>query len=98
MSDSADFTETPVSSKVVFDGALLKVIEDTVRLPDGKHTIREYIRHPGACMMIAFLDERTLLMERQYRYPLHRHFIELPAGKRLSLARDAAGRLSFEIR
>jgi ADP-ribose pyrophosphatase len=52
-----------------------------VQLPDGKHTVREYIRHPGACMMIAFLDERTILMERQYRYPLHRHFIELPAGK-----------------
>ena len=81
MSDSADFTETTVSSRVVFDGVLLKVIEDTVRLPDGKHTVREYIRHPGACMMIAFLDERTLLLERQYRYPLHRHFIELPAGK-----------------
>ena len=81
MSDIADFTETPISSKVVFDGVLLKVIEDTVRLPDGKHTVREYIRHPGACMMIAFLDEHTILMERQYRYPLHRHFIELPAGK-----------------
>jgi ADP-ribose pyrophosphatase len=81
MSDSADFTETPISSKIVFDGVLLKVIEDTVRLPDGKQTVREYIRHPGACMMIAFLDERTILMERQYRYPLHRHFIELPAGK-----------------
>jgi ADP-ribose pyrophosphatase len=81
MSDNADFTETPVSSRVVFDGVLLKVIEDTVQLPDGKHTVREYIRHPGACMMIAFLDERTILMERQYRYPLHRHFIELPAGK-----------------
>jgi ADP-ribose pyrophosphatase len=81
MSDNADFTETPVSSRVVFDGVLLKVIEDTVQLPDGQHTVREYIRHPGACMMIAFLDERTILMERQYRYPLHRHFIELPAGK-----------------
>lgn len=81
MSDGEDFTESPVSSRVVFDGVLLKVIEDTVRLPDGKHTVREYIRHPGACMMIAFLDERTILMERQYRYPLHRHFIELPAGK-----------------
>lgn len=81
MSEGEDFTESPVSSRVVFDGVLLKVIEDTVRLPNGNHSVREYIRHPGACMMIAFLDERTILMERQYRYPLHRHFIELPAGK-----------------
>lgn len=81
MNDGEDFTERPVSSRVVFDGVLLKVIEDTVRLPNGNHSVREYIRHPGACMMIAFLDERTILMERQYRYPLQRHFIELPAGK-----------------
>jgi ADP-ribose pyrophosphatase len=81
MSAKKDFTETPVASKVVFEGVLLKVIEDTVRLPDGKLAVREYIRHPGACMMIAFLDERTILMERQFRYPLARHFIELPAGK-----------------
>jgi ADP-ribose pyrophosphatase len=32
-------------------------------------------------MMLAFLDERTILLERQYRYPKGRHFIELPAGK-----------------
>jgi ADP-ribose pyrophosphatase len=81
MSEDTDFTETQVATRVVFDGVLLKVVEDTVRLPDGKHAVREYIRHPGACMMIAFLDERTILLERQYRYPLRRHFIELPAGK-----------------
>ena len=81
MSLKGDFTETQVESKVVYDGKLLKVIEDKVRLPDGKHTVREYIRHPGACMMIAFLDPQTILLERQFRYPLGRHFIELPAGK-----------------
>ena len=43
--------------------------------------MREYIRHPGAAMMLAFIDERTILLERQFRYPLRRHFIELPAGK-----------------
>jgi ADP-ribose pyrophosphatase len=76
-----DFTETQLSSRVVYEGALLKVVEDRVRLPDGKESVREYVRHPGACMMIAFLDEQTILLERQFRYPLHRHFIELPAGK-----------------
>jgi len=79
--DDNDFTETALASRIAYDGALLKVIEDRVRLPDGKESVREYIRHPGACMMIAFLDDHTILLERQYRYPLHRHFIELPAGK-----------------
>lgn len=76
-----DFTETTVDSKTVYSGKLLKVVADTVRLPNGATAVREYIRHPGACMVIAFVDEETLLFERQYRYPLRRHFIELPAGK-----------------
>lgn len=80
-SDNPDFTETTLTSNTVFKGVLLHVLSDTVRLPDGGETVREYIRHPGAAMIIAFLDERTLLLERQFRYPLRRHFIELPAGK-----------------
>ena len=76
-----DFTEQTISSETVYDGVLLRVLADRVRLPDGGEAVREYIRHPGAAMVIAFVDERTILLERQYRYPLRRHFIELPAGK-----------------
>jgi ADP-ribose pyrophosphatase len=76
-----DFTEHTLESKTAYRGVLLDVIADTVRLPDGSESVREYIHHPGACMVVAFLDERTILMERQFRYPLKRHFIELPAGK-----------------
>lgn len=76
-----DFTETPLSSRTVYRGELLHVAEDKVRLPDGKTAIREYIKHPGAVMIIAMPDAETLILERQFRYPLNRHFIELPAGK-----------------
>ena len=76
-----DFTETTVDSKTVYSGVLLEVMADTVRLPNGGTAVREYIHHPGACMAIAFLDDETILLERQFRYPLRRHFIELPAGK-----------------
>ena len=76
-----DFTETTLDSRTVFSGVLLNVIADTVGLPNGATSVREYIHHPGACTIIAFLDEQTILFERQFRYPLHRHFIELPAGK-----------------
>lgn len=79
--EHSDFTETTIDSRTVFQGVLLHVLADTVRLPDGRVAVREYVRHPGACMIIAFLDERTIVLERQYRYPLRRHFIELPAGK-----------------
>jgi ADP-ribose pyrophosphatase len=76
-----DFTEHCVRSKTVYRGKLLHVVEDKVRLPDGRPAQREYVRHPGAAMMLPFLDARTILLERQFRYPHRRHFIEIPAGK-----------------
>jgi len=79
--EQADFTETQLTTKLVFDGELLKVRADTVRLPDGKISRREYVRHGGAVVIIPLLDDKTVIMERQFRYPLARHFLELPAGK-----------------
>jgi ADP-ribose pyrophosphatase len=83
MSDSEqpDFSEQTISSRKVFDGALLHVRADRVRLPNGRESVREYIEHPGAATVLAFVDAHTLLFERQFRYPSRRHYIELPAGK-----------------
>lgn len=77
----SDFSESTLSSEIVYQGRLLKVREDRVLLHDGSEARREYVEHPGAVMIIALPDEATLLLERQYRYPLRRHFLELPAGK-----------------
>lgn len=79
--DHKDLTETRVSGETVFDGKLLDVRRDVVRLPDGRHATREYIVHPGAVTIIPLLDSGELVMERQYRYPLRRELVELPAGK-----------------
>ena len=76
-----DLTEHFVAGGLVLDGNLLKVYRDTVRLPDGSQGEREYIRHPGAVAIVALTDDRRLLLERQYRYPPRREFIEIPAGK-----------------
>jgi ADP-ribose pyrophosphatase len=76
-----DFTEHKLSSKTAYRGNFLHVVEDEVRLPDGATARREYIRHPGAVVIVPFLDRDTLLLVRQYRYPLGRHFEEIPAGK-----------------
>jgi ADP-ribose pyrophosphatase len=78
---SPDLTETTVSSRNVYDGELLHVRADRARLPDGKVAVREYITHPGAVVIIPLLDNGELVLERQHRYPLHRDFYELPAGK-----------------
>jgi ADP-ribose pyrophosphatase len=77
----ADLTETEVASETVFQGKLLRVKRDTVSLHDGQAATREYIEHDGAVMIIPVLDSGELVMERQYRYALRRHCLELPAGK-----------------
>lgn len=76
-----DLTERKVSSEQVFDGTLLKVYRDAVRLPDGSAGAREYIRHPGAVGIVPLFDDGRILLERQFRYPHGREFIEIPAGK-----------------
>jgi ADP-ribose pyrophosphatase len=73
--------EEQLDSTPVFKGKLLDVRLDRVRLPDGNEGIREYVVHPGAVVIIAEQDDGRLLFERQHRYPLHRAFLELPAGK-----------------
>jgi ADP-ribose pyrophosphatase len=73
--------ETRIDSQIAYDGDFLKVQRDTVRLPDGRPTVREYIRHPGAVVILPLFDDGRVLLERQFRYPLDRVFIELPAGK-----------------
>ena len=74
--------ETPLASEQVFSGKLLHVRRDAVRLPDGGEATREYIVHPGAVLIAPVLPDGRLVVERQFRYPLNRVFIEFPAGKR----------------
>jgi ADP-ribose pyrophosphatase len=76
-----DLKEHRVSGELVFDGSLLKVHRDVVRLPDGSQGVREYIRHPGAVAVVPLFDDGRVLLERQFRYPHGREFIEIPAGK-----------------
>ncbi|MDQ7989191.1 MAG: NUDIX hydrolase [Candidatus Dactylopiibacterium sp.] len=77
-----DLTETFLDGEQIFDGHLLQVRRDTVRLPDGATATREYVRHPGACVVIPELRPGVFIFERQFRYPVGEVFIEFPAGKR----------------
>ncbi|MES2280682.1 MAG: NUDIX hydrolase [Pseudomonadota bacterium] len=81
MKDDAHLNETAIASTEILKGRFLHAFRDTVLLPDATETIREYIVHPGAAMVIALLDDGRVLLERQYRYPMHRVMIEFPAGK-----------------
>jgi ADP-ribose pyrophosphatase len=79
--DDDRLIETPLSSETVFHGRLLPVQLDHARLPNGNESTREFVVHPGATAVVPLLDNGKLLLERQFRYPLKRIFIELPAGK-----------------
>lgn len=78
---NSDLTEATLSTETVFRGRLFDVRLDRVRLPNGRESTREYLVHPGAAVIIPLFDNGDVLLERQYRYPLRRDFIELPAGK-----------------
>lgn len=73
--------ESRIGGAQVYAGALLDVRRDEVRLPDGTRSVREYVVHPGAVLIVPERDDGTLVVERQFRYPLNRAFLEFPAGK-----------------
>jgi ADP-ribose pyrophosphatase len=73
--------EARIDGEVVYRGRLLEVHRDRVRLPDGAESVREWIRHPGAVAIVALFEDGRVLLERQFRYPLRRAFVEIPAGK-----------------
>ncbi len=74
-------TETRTDSQELFRGHFLHAFRDTVRLPDGSSATREYVVHPGAVMIVPLLDDGSVVLERQYRYPVGQVMIEFPAGK-----------------
>ncbi len=73
--------EKTLDSVVLADGVLIRARRDTVRLPDGKESIREWIDHPGAAAVVPLFDDGSTLLVRQFRYPPRREFLEVPAGK-----------------
>ena len=73
--------ETKISSEDIFDGVILHVVRDTVALSNGSSAVREVIRHIGAVCVIPVTENNEVIVERQYRYPLDRVILEIPAGK-----------------
>src|SRR6185312_7795148 len=73
--------EKRISGEQVYAGALLDVRRDRARLPDGGEAVREYIVHRGAVLIVPVKDDGRFVIERQFRYPHNRTFLEFPAGK-----------------
>ncbi|HCY16182.1 MAG: ADP-ribose pyrophosphatase [Curvibacter sp. GWA2_64_110] len=83
--DDRHLIETGLDSQELLKGRFLHAFRDTVRLPDGSSTVREYVVHPGAVMIIPLLEDGQgglqVVLERQYRYPVKQVMVEFPAGK-----------------
>ncbi len=80
-SPDAHLRETPVARTELLRGHFLHVVRDSVRLPSGHETTREFVLHPGAVMVIGLLDDGRVVLERQFRHPMQAVMIEFPAGK-----------------
>ena len=76
-----DLTERMESSQTIFEGHIVKLTVDQVRLPDGNPAQREVVYHPGGVAVLALDGEDRVYLVRQYRYPIRQLLLELPAGK-----------------
>ncbi|OIQ08348.1 ADP-ribose pyrophosphatase [Moorella thermoacetica] len=76
-----DLTETRIASERIYEGRILNLRRDRVRLPDGHEASREVVEHPGAVAIIALDNDKNIYLVRQYRYPIERVTLEIPAGK-----------------
>ncbi len=73
--------EVPIGTEDIFDGVILNVKRDQVRLPNGHQSVREVIRHVGAVCVVPVTEDGRVVVERQYRYPIDQVITEIPAGK-----------------
>lgn len=76
-----ELKEILLETRPIFKGKFLELEVDTVKLPDGRITTRDCIRHPGAVAVLPIFADGTVVMVEQYRHAAKQSFIEIPAGK-----------------
>ena len=91
-------SEIRESSREIFNGKILHLFEDMVRLPNGSQASREIIRHIGAVCVIPVMEDGKVVMERQFRYPIGQVIWEIPAGKLDSPDEDPLEAAKRELR
>jgi ADP-ribose pyrophosphatase len=69
-----------VSSQRIFDGRVISLRTDEVRMSDGSTSVREVVEHPGAVAVVALDDDDNVVLVNQYRHPVRERLEEVPAG------------------
>ena len=77
----SNLEEKTLKTEHIYSGRIIQVQVDEVELPNGKTSTRELVKHPGAVAVIAVTDENKIVMVEQYRKPLEKTIVEIPAGK-----------------
>ena len=72
--------EETLSSRRIFEGRAVKLRVDSVRLPGGKETTREIVEHDDCVAIVALDDADNILLVKQYRKPVEKELLEIPAG------------------
>ena len=72
--------EHSIRKEKIFSGRILDLERHTVSIQDGTTAFREVVRHPGAVAVVPFVDDKLLLV-KQYRFPVQKFMLEIPAGK-----------------
>lgn len=75
------FEEKTIATKEIFSGKIIDVQVDDVTLPNGEQSKREIVKHPGAVAIIPITKDQKIIFVEQYRKPLEKSLIEIPAGK-----------------
>ncbi len=76
-----DYTEKRLAREELYEGRIIHVFRDRVRLQDGREALREIVDHPGGVTVIPVDTDGSVYCVRQYRYPYGEHVLETPAGK-----------------
>ena len=74
-------TETTLSSQEIFNGKVIRVTYDTVRLENGDTSFREVVHHHGGACVLAVTPQDEIYLVKQFRYAMGEEIWELPAGK-----------------
>ncbi len=74
-------TETEMQANTLYDGRIISLRVDDIKLPDGKPAKREYVHHRGGASILAIDGENCVYLVRQFRYPYREELLEIPAGK-----------------
>ena len=76
-----NLNEEILNEKLIHKGNFMDFVNIDVKLPNGQNANRDVIKHPGACAVIAFLDSENIILVEQFRLPLNKTLLEIPAGK-----------------